>query len=229
MQQRFHCHVEQMQPLTSSIIKLVLSPPLDFSHQAGQYIELFSATGSAFYSIANAPLANGQLEIHIRHHHGNAFVETTLQALSVEGTVEISTAFGQCYADKLNMAQPILLIAAGTGFSPVKAIIEALLEKPVVKPIGLLRLVKKTDDLYLPELPKAWQEQTTLFHTIADVGGMLTGEHVMTLVRQHFLLTAVTQVVLGGPFQMAYDFKDLFLAQGFQGSQLFSDAFEFSQ
>ena len=119
--------VIRISPLTDHIIELLLAPEHYIDYQAGQYLQLLSKNECLCYSIANAPLGAHNYELHIRHEHSNPYDQPLFAEMKQRGLVDLRLPFGSCHLNNLDSKLPIIFIAGGTGFSPVKAMIEQLL------------------------------------------------------------------------------------------------------
>jgi CDP-4-dehydro-6-deoxyglucose reductase len=122
---------------------------------AGQYIDILTKTGlRRSLSLANAPHDDAVLQLHLRNYGGpfSQFVFNTLKEkdiLRFEGP--LGTFFLREDSDK-----PIILLASGTGFAPIKAIIEHAIHKGIKRPMTLYWGCRVRSDLYLNELAESW-------------------------------------------------------------------------
>ena len=110
-----------------AILRLQLPANDLFQYRAGQYIEFILRDGSRrSYSMANAPHTAGrqpQLELHIRHMPGGKFTDHVFSAMKEKEILRIEGPFGSFFLRE-DSDKPIVLLASGTGFAPIKAIIE---------------------------------------------------------------------------------------------------------
>lgn len=138
------------------LIGLPANEPLRF--HAGQYLQLSVAGGEPrFYSIANTPLIEGvrQIELHIRHMPGGVFTDHVFSAMKPRSLVRIEGPIGHFYLREDSDA-PIILLASGTGFGPIKAIVEYALAQGSTRPMHLYWGGRLRQDLYLHELAEGW-------------------------------------------------------------------------
>ena len=112
-------HVESINPLTDSILQLILTPHDYIDYQAGQYLQIVSDNEPLSYSIANAPLGSHKYELHIRHSRDNPSNQWLLAEIKRTGSVTIQLPLGACDLSHLHPNKPILFIAGGTGFAPI--------------------------------------------------------------------------------------------------------------
>lgn len=222
-----HAEIESISPLTDSILSLILNPEHYVQYEAGQYLQILSRGQPYPFSIANAPLGSHKYELHIRHSPENAAIDTMLSDMREEGSVNIRLPFGHCHLKTLHPDKPILLIAAGTGFAPIKAIIEQLLASGDQRQIALFWGARDQSDLYLDEKVIQWQNHVGHFryHTLLS---NVSQESLSSMVLAHHQKDLSDwQIVISGPFDRVYQTRDLLLAQGAKPEYLFSDAFYF--
>ena len=132
------------------LLKLQLPANDNFSYHAGQYVEFMLRDGSRrSYSMANAPhlLAQG-LELHIRHMPGGKFTEQVFGTMKEKEILRIEGPFGS-FNLREDSNKPIVMLASGTGFAPLKAILEHMQFKGITRPVTLYWGGRRPADLYL--------------------------------------------------------------------------------
>jgi CDP-4-dehydro-6-deoxyglucose reductase len=230
--------VVQKQVLTqndnSQILQLFIEPETPFPYQAGDYLTLgfeppadeeAAKDFSRFkpFSIANAPKAGVPLELHIRLPQPalDPWMEALTQ-LNLGDTVWINGPFKQYRLDKnLDTYTPIILVAGGTGFSPMKALLEQLLTQKAQNPISLYWGAKKPQELYLHDWMEQTAKQRANLHYIpvisekesANEGGMRQGLVHQAVLEEHPSL-AHARVYLCGPWEMVNKAKEDFINAG---------------
>lgn len=220
--------VKKIHPLTDSIIELILAPDQYLDYQAGQYLQIVFNNQPLYYSIANAPLGSHTYELHIRHDPQNASNKTLLAEIKQNAAITISLPFGECHLDRLDINKPIIFIAGGTGFAPIKAMIEQLLANGDQRPIELYWGARSQSDLYMDEKVKHWQAHVSHFHYFSLLSIGSNEENLASMViNQHPLDLQQYQVVINGPFELVYLTRDALIEQGMLQTSLFSDAFSF--
>ena len=156
--QKMPCRVTSIErpALDVALLKLQLPANLKFQYFAGQYIEFILKDGARrSYSMANAPeLVDGGLELHIRHMPGGKFTDHLFGAMKEKEILRMEGPFGSFFLRE-DSAKPIVLLASGTGFAPIKAIIEHLQSSGVERPALLYWGCRSKADLYL----HPWAEQ----------------------------------------------------------------------
>jgi CDP-4-dehydro-6-deoxyglucose reductase len=113
--------------LSENVLKLTVKVACDkpFYFLPGQYIDFILDDGEKrAYSIASIPNANSQLELHVRYVPGGRFSELAFNRLDVGATLQIEAPKGRFFWHD-ERRNPIIMVAGGTGFAPIKAMIEA--------------------------------------------------------------------------------------------------------
>ncbi|HEY0201220.1 MAG TPA: CDP-6-deoxy-delta-3,4-glucoseen reductase [Burkholderiaceae bacterium] len=163
--------VAQLEKLSPDVMRLRLQLPAadTLRYHAGQYIEFILQGGvRRAYSMANAPQAQTTqpgLELHIRHLPGGKFTDHVFGGMKEKEILRIEGPFGSFYLRE-DSAKPVILLASGTGFAPIKAIIEAMRAKDITRPATLYWGGRRPQDLYLD----AWvREQAAAMPNLAYV------------------------------------------------------------
>lgn len=129
----------------------------------------------------------------------------------------------------------MIFVAGGTGFAPVKGIIEHALAENIDRPVHLYWGARAEVDLYLNELPKEWAERGVVNYvpvlSDANESDQWQGRdgYVHQAVLNDFPDLSGYDVYAGGPPVMVSAARDAFSAQGLSEENFFYDAFEFSK
>jgi CDP-4-dehydro-6-deoxyglucose reductase len=154
------CRVLAMERRAPDVMVLRLQLPANqaFQYRAGQYIEFILKDGvRRSYSIAKAPSRLGTppaIELHLRHMAGGVFTDHVFSAMKDKDILRMEGPYGAFFLRE-DSDKPIVLLASGTGFSPIKAIIEHMQDKDIRRPAVLYWGCRSRVDLYLHE----WAEQ----------------------------------------------------------------------
>jgi CDP-4-dehydro-6-deoxyglucose reductase, E3 len=135
-----------------AVLALQLPATQQLRYHAGQYLEFLLKDGvRRAYSIATAP-EDGQrsIELHIRHMPGGVFTDHVFGAMQAKEILRVEGPFGSFYLREDSDA-PIILLASGTGFAPVKAMIEHLQRCQSTRPVSLYWGCRTRRDLYLDD------------------------------------------------------------------------------
>jgi len=132
------------------IMKLQLPASQNFQFHAGQYVEFILRDGARrSYSMANAPhSAPGTIELHLRHMPGGKFTDHVFGALKEKDILRMEGPMGSFFLRE-DSDKPIVLLASGTGFAPIKAIIERMQHLALTRPTRLYWGCRSKADLYL--------------------------------------------------------------------------------
>ena len=133
---------------------LPANEPIHF--RAGQFLDIKLKNGQKrSYSIATTPKAEGvrQVELHIRHLPGGLFTDHVFHHLKVRDLLEIEVPLGNFYLREEH-SKPIIMVASGTGFAPIKSIINYANHKHIDRPIHFYWGAKKRIDLYELDVAK---------------------------------------------------------------------------
>lgn len=137
-------------------IQLPANDPLRY--RAGQYVEFILRDGARrSYSMANAPHTVAQrpfIELHVRHMPGGKFTDHVFGAMKEKEILRMEGPFGSFFLRE-DSDKPIVLLASGTGFAPIKAILEHMEFKSITRPAVLYWGARRRRDLYLHD----WAEQ----------------------------------------------------------------------
>jgi CDP-4-dehydro-6-deoxyglucose reductase len=133
------------------LIKLQLPANDTMRYHAGQYIEFILRDGSRrAYSMANAPHNGPGVELHVRHMPGGKFTEHVFTAMKEKEILRVEGPFGSFFLRE-DSDKPMILLASGTGFAPIKAVIEHMQFKGITRPAVLYWGGRRPPDLYLDE------------------------------------------------------------------------------
>ena len=134
------------------LVRLQLPASDVFKYHAGQYVEFLLRDGARrAYSMANAPhtqLETPGIELHVRHTPGGKFTDHVFSAMKEKEILRIEGPFGSFYLRE-DSAKPMVLLASGTGFAPIKAMIEHMQLKRIARPAVLYWGGRRPADLYM--------------------------------------------------------------------------------
>ena len=214
-------------------LKLPASERLQFL--AGQYIDILLKDGKRrSFSLANAPHDDAFLQLHIRHVPGGLFTEQVFSTMKVRDILRFNGPHGDFFLRE-DSAKPMILLAGGTGFAPIKALIEHALHEGCQRPMYLYWGARARADLYLPELPQQWaveQPQLTYVPVLAESQAEddwqgRTGLVHRAVLADHADLSAFQVYACGAP-GMIEAARHGFIAAGLPGEEFFADAFSYT-
>jgi CDP-4-dehydro-6-deoxyglucose reductase len=143
------------------VVRLQLPANDTMRYHAGQYIEFILRDGARrSYSMANAPHTlvksdatppvGPTVELHIRHMPGGKFTDHVFTAMKEKEILRVEGPYGSFFMRE-DSAKPIVLLASGTGFAPIKAVIEHMQHKGITRPATLYWGGRRPPDLYLDD------------------------------------------------------------------------------
>ena len=224
--------LHQKNLLNHDVMQLYLQLPASekLQFKAGQYIEFILKDGARrAFSIANAPHDDAFIELHLRYVKGGQFTEFVFNELVDKAIMRIEAPLGSFYVR--DTAKPMIFVAGGTGFAPIKGMLEDLIFNQNQREIVLYRGAKSLDDLYMHDMCEKWAEMLPNFQYVP----VLSGENWAGrtgLVHQAVLddfadLSGFEAYVCGAP-GMVDVAQQTFTAQGLPPEAFFADAFTFA-
>lgn len=154
------CRVQTLELVAPDVMRIRLRLPAAERLQflAGQYIDILLRDGTRrSLSLANPPHDDGLLELHLRNYGGPFSIHVFTQ-MKEKDILRFEGPLGTFYLRE-DSDRPVVLVAGGTGFAPIKAIIEHAIHNHIKRPLLLYRGARHAADLYLNELPAAWQRE----------------------------------------------------------------------
>ena len=236
------CHVCGLERITHDVIVLSVQLPEDrkFKFQAGQYIDLELENGvRRSYSIANAQhtlKGKGILELHIRLVSGGKFTTHVFNDMKVGDALKLKGPLGTFLLSDESQA-PVIFLVSGTGFAPVKAIIEHMQHRDIQRKAVLYWGVRKEEDLYLQGWLKQQLKQMPHLSYVPVVSDALpedgwqgrTGFVHQAVMQDIPNLQAYEVYACGTPAMVDAAQKDFIEKCQLPEQAFFSDAFTFTQ
>src|SRR6266850_30364 len=139
----------------------------------GQYIDILLKDGTRrSFSMANAPHDDEFVQLHVRHVPGGAFTDHVFRTMKERDILRFEGPFGTFFL-RDESDKPIVLVASGTGFAPIKALIEAAFKKDLARPMRLYWGARRAKDLYLNGLAERWVAGHTGFGYVPVISDAL--------------------------------------------------------
>ena len=162
------CRVEKLEKRADDVMVLKIKLPANERLQflAGQYIDFQLKGGRArSYSIANPPHDDALLELHIRHIPDGLFTEQVFSTLKERDILRLKGPLGSFFIREAS-DKPMIFIAGGTGFAPIKGMLEHAFSEHTDRELILYWGVRSLKDLYMADLPKQWLAERPNFSFI---------------------------------------------------------------
>lgn len=232
------CRVEKLDKRADDVmvvkIKLPASERLQFL--AGQYIDFQLKGGrSRSYSLANPPHDDALLELHIRHVAGGLFTDQVFSTLKERDILRLKGPLGSFFIRE-DSDKPMIFIAGGTGFAPIKGMLEHAFAEHTDRELVLYWGVRSLKDLYMAELPQQWLAERPNFSFIPVLSDPLPEDrwqgrtgYVHDAVLADFADLSGYQVYACGAPVMVDSARAAFVAsRGLPEDEFFADSFVYA-
>lgn len=224
--------------LTSNVVRLRLKLPAAQRLQflAGQYVDALLEGGRRrAFSIASCPSLEDEIELHIRHVDGGDFTGFVFDTLRERDILRLEGPLGNFFVRNDDPQRPMIMVGGGTGFAPLKSMIENLIEGGDRREVHLYWGARTRADLYLDSMPVAWARDHAHIHyrrALSEAGDGGAGKEWFAglvhdaVLEQHSSLSGF-DVYMSGPPAMIDAARASFLRHGLQPDRLYYDSFEF--
>lgn len=229
------CRVEKIERPADDVAVLYLKLPANERLQflAGQYIDILMKDGKRrSFSLANAPHDDAFLQLHVRYLPGGAFTEYVFNTMKEKDILRFEGPLGTFYL-KEDSAKPIIFLASGTGFAPVKALVEHAFQMGIQREMVFYWGARHKKDIYLAALPETWQRERPNFRFIPVLSEPDEEDHwcgrtglVHQAVMEDFAdLSDYEVYACGNPAMVEVAHGSLTVERGLPQDQFYSDAF----
>ena len=231
------CRVQQIERVADDVIILSLKLPANERLQflAGQYIEFLLKDGKRrAFSIANAPHDDGFLQLHVRMIAGGDFTGHVFHGMKEKDILRFQGPYGSFFLRE-ESTKPVILLAGGTGFAPIKALVEHAIHSRIKRPMELYWGARNRGGLYLSHLAQDWADAHGHIRYIpvlseatpADAWQGRRGLVHRAVLEDHADLAGHQVYACGAP-AMIDAARAGFLAHGLPEEEFFADAFTFA-
>ncbi|MDX8380096.1 MAG: CDP-6-deoxy-delta-3,4-glucoseen reductase [Gallionella sp.] len=230
------CRVHSMEKPADDVMVLKLKLPANerLPFLAGQYIDiLLKDQKPRSFSLANAPHHDEFLELHIRNIAGGAFTQHVFNEMKERDIMRFKGPLGTFFLRE-ETAQPIIFVASGTGFAPIKAIIEHAFHIGITRPMHFYWGARKLSDLYMLEMAENWVSLGIKFTPVLsdalpeDAWTGRTGFVHQAVLDDYNDLSGQEVYVCGAPVVVEAAHTDFTRLRGLPNEAFFSDAFTFT-
>jgi CDP-4-dehydro-6-deoxyglucose reductase len=218
------------------IVKLQLPANQNLQYHAGQYVEFILQGGlRRSYSMANAPHDLGSppaIELHVRHMPGGRFTDHVFGAMKERDILRMEGPFGSFFLRE-DSTRPMILLASGTGFAPIKALVDHLRMKGNSRPAVLYWGGRRPQDLYMDDWCRAQAAELPWLTYVPVVSDALpedgwagrTGFVHRAVMADHPDLSGHQVYACGAPVVVESAQRDFTAACGLPEDQFFADSF----
>jgi CDP-4-dehydro-6-deoxyglucose reductase len=162
------CRVQKLDKVADDVMIVQLKLPANERLQflPGQYIDFLLKGGERrSFSMANSPHADELVELHVRHVAGGNFTDHVFGKMKERDILRLEGPLGSFFLRE-DSAKPIVFVASGTGFAPIKSIIESAFYKKIERPMVLYWGARRPKDLYLSAQPEKWAREHANFRYV---------------------------------------------------------------
>ena len=154
------------------VLTLQLPTSDPFNYYPGQYLDFILKDGRhRSYSMATPPNDSNQVELHIRHTPGGAFTDHVFGAgatqMKVREILRVAAPLGSFFLRQSE--KPAILLASGTGFAPIKAMVQHMIAVGDTRPLRLYWGGRRPVDLYMDAVAREWESQLPDFRYVPVV------------------------------------------------------------
>lgn len=229
------CRVQELNKLANDVMQMKLKLPVNerLAFRAGQYIEFMLKGGQRrAFSIANPPHDDTFLELHLRKIEGGQFTGHVFDTMQVKEILRFEGPLGTFHLRE-ESTKPVILLAGGTGFAPIKSIIEHALHNQIQRPFHLYWGARTHSGLYQHTLAQQWAARhpnVRYTPVISDDDAGWQGRRGLVhqaVLEDHSDLSGFQVYACGAPAMIDAARAD-FTAAGLPTEEFFADAFTFS-
>jgi len=224
------CVTHEITQLTDQIYRVRIQAEAGelFEFKGGQYLFLHMPDGNRVpLSIASAPEERQFIELHIRLLNDGGLVRQMLDLFQSSSAFQIEGPAGRCCLR--DSERDVVCIAGGTGFSPMKSMLESALKQGDQRQLSLYLGVQQPEELYQHLLVEALDRQYNNFHFVPVVGdsncewaGAFGFPHQVALDRLGDKVTACDYYI-GGSEAMVVNVYQALKAEGVPTENIYSD------
>lgn len=235
------CRVHKLEHAASDVMIIYLKLPANERLQflPGQYIDILMKDGQRrSFSLANAPGDDEFLQLHTRNYTGGVFSEYVFSQMKEKDILRFEGPLGSFFLhDAPQQNTPIIFLAGGTGFAPVKSMLEHIFHTEDTRfthnKIRLYWGARTRDGLYLNDLAKKWEAENENFSYIPVLSEPLATDNwqgrtglVHQAVIDDMTTLADCQIyACGAPAMVKAAFDDFTRQRNLQSKNFLSDAF----
>ena len=169
------CRIQKMERVADDVMVLHLKLPANerLIFLAGQFIEFLLRDGSRrSFSMGNPPHNAEVLELHVRHVAGGQFTDQVFGKMKERDILRFEGPLGTFFLRE-DSAKPIVFVASGTGFAPIKAIIEQAFHAGIGRSMTLYWGGRRPRDLYMNEIVQRWVAERPDFRYVPVISDAL--------------------------------------------------------
>lgn len=215
-----------------NVISLVLRPPprVKFDFLPGQYLDLKYQGITRSYSIASIPNRENTIELHFKRVLGGQMSEKIFSLIKENQLLQVEGPKGTFFFHNKKTG-PIIFIATGTGFAPIKAMVSQLIQgQQLDRPIYIYWGNRSSDLFYDEQILLDWSERFDSIKVefcLSKVEENCVGRigYVQNCVLEDSVSLSDAEVYACGSIEMIDSAKSSLVNAGLDRDSFYSDAF----
>jgi len=229
------CRVTRIEKLADDVIALGLKLPQNqqLKYLAGQYVDILLSGGKRrSYSLAHAPGTSDELELHVGYVEGGLFTSHVFNTMQERELLRFNGPLGSFFI-RGEIEEPIILVAGGTGYAPIQAMIEQWIADSDSRKIYFYMGARHRRDLYMHQKCQDWAKRYEGFHYIpvlSEPGPEDDWEGATGWIQDQILKDFDNlegyQLYTAGPPAMVHALKKTLVSAGLKTHRMFYDSFE---
>ena len=227
--------IAKLEKVADDVIIMSLQLPATdrLQYLAGQYIEFMLRDGQRrSYSMANAPFKDEHLTLHIRHMPGGLFTDTVFTTAKERDILRFEGPMGTFFLRE-DSDKPMILLASGTGFAPLKALIEQAVHNKSERKMTLYWGGRRPQDLYMDALCREWAATLPNFEYVPVISDAADDDHWegrtgfvhRAVAEDHPDLSGYQVYACGAPIVVESAQRDFIAQCNLPEAEFFADAF----
>jgi CDP-4-dehydro-6-deoxyglucose reductase len=169
------CRVQTLERAADDVVVLRVKLPASekMKFLAGQFIEFLLKDGTRrSFSMANPPHDAELIELHVRRVAGGKFTEHVFEKMKERDILRFEGPLGVFFLRE-ESPKPVVLVASGTGFAPIKSLLEDAFHRGLQRPMTLYWGGRRPKDLYMNALAEKWAQEHASFKYVPVISDAL--------------------------------------------------------
>ncbi|MDX5152380.1 MAG: CDP-6-deoxy-delta-3,4-glucoseen reductase [Acidiferrobacterales bacterium] len=231
------CRVTRIEKLTDDVIALSLKLPQNqqLKYLAGQYIDILLTGGKRrSYSLAHAPDTMDELELHVGYVEGGLFTSHVFEKMKERELLRFNGPLGSFFI-RGEIEEPIILVAGGTGYAPIQAMIEQWIAGNDSREVHFYMGARRPGDLYMHQQCLQWEKEHERFHYTPVLSALAPEDKwegetgwIQDRILKDFGNLEGFQLYTAGPPVMVHALKKELVKAGLRPHRMFYDSFEYA-
>ncbi len=226
------CRVQKLERFDDVMVLYLKLPANErLMFLAGQYIDILIKGGKPrSFSLANAPHDDEFLQLHVRNIAGGEFTNLVFTKMKERDILRFKGPLGSFFLRE-DSTKPVVFVASGTGFAPIKSIIEHALHTGIQRPMHFYWGANTLSGLYMLEKARDWEAHGIRFTPVlsealaTDAWQGRTGYVHEAVLADYPDLSGHQVYVCGAPVVVEAAHRDFTSLRGLPQEEFFSDAF----